>query len=230
VLHHLDVDKFFVPPRCEFLADSEVNLAAKTCETGIPIAPDFAKHKDKQTARRRFGLDPKRMTILLSFGGLGLTAEQYLDIFNVFFQREWTCQFIVLTGKNTRYRSCLEKKYGSTSMAQWLRILDFDEHVADCYAAADLFIGKAGGLSTSEALAAGIPIIVLGALPGQEEINARVLVDIGVAVQPKSLLEVERVAKEVLFSRGYRNSLLNQNLGRPRSSEAIAATVFASLA
>ncbi len=49
--------------------------------------------------------------------------------------------------------------------------------------AADVFISKPGGLSTSEALAAGVPIVLLRPLPGQEQRNARYLVARGAALR-----------------------------------------------
>ena len=50
-------------------------------------------------------------------------------------------------------------------------------------AAADLHLGKPGGLSSAESLASGLPMVLTGALPGQEEANAHYLLEIGAAVE-----------------------------------------------
>ncbi|UPT75813.1 MAG: hypothetical protein M0D55_09140 [Elusimicrobiota bacterium] len=49
-------------------------------------------------------------------------------------------------------------------------------------AAADIHMGKAGGLSVAESLACGLPMVLSDVLPGQEEANARHLLAAGAAV------------------------------------------------
>jgi processive 1,2-diacylglycerol beta-glucosyltransferase len=46
-------------------------------------------------------------------------------------------------------------------------------------AAADFMVGKAGGLTTSEALARGLPMALIEPIPGQEERNADHLLEAG---------------------------------------------------
>jgi processive 1,2-diacylglycerol beta-glucosyltransferase len=54
-------------------------------------------------------------------------------------------------------------------------------------AAADLLIGKAGGLTTSEALARGLPMALVEPIPGQEERNADHLLEAGAAIRCNNL-------------------------------------------
>ena len=53
--------------------------------------------------------------------------------------------------------------------------------------AADLFVGKPGGLTTSEALAKGLPMIVINPIPGQEERNSDHLLEEGIALRCNNL-------------------------------------------
>ena len=54
-------------------------------------------------------------------------------------------------------------------------------------AAADLLIGKPGGLTTSEALAAGLPVAVVSPYPLQEEANANFLLEHGAGLRLEPL-------------------------------------------
>src|SRR6185436_18621020 len=49
-------------------------------------------------------------------------------------------------------------------------------------AAAHVLVGKPGGLTVSETLAAGRPMVLVGACPGQEMSNQRWMVENGAAV------------------------------------------------
>ena len=54
-------------------------------------------------------------------------------------------------------------------------------------AASDLFVGKPGGLTTSEALAKGMPMVVINPIPGQEERNSDHLLEEGIAIRCNNL-------------------------------------------
>jgi len=54
-------------------------------------------------------------------------------------------------------------------------------------AAADLLVGKAGGLTSSEALAQGLPLLIINPIPGQEEHNSDHLLEAGAALRCHTL-------------------------------------------
>ena len=54
-------------------------------------------------------------------------------------------------------------------------------------AGSDLFVGKPGGLTTSEALAKGMPMVVINPIPGQEERNSDHLLEEGIAIRCNNL-------------------------------------------
>ena len=71
-----------------------------------------------------------------------------------------------------------------------MRALRFVENVYDYMHAADVFVTKPGGLSTAEALVARVPMVLCKPLPGQEERNARILVEAGAAVRTRRIDEL----------------------------------------
>ena len=66
-------------------------------------------------------------------------------------------------------------------------LLGFTTEMDELMTAADLFVGKPGGLTTSEALAKGLPMVVINPIPGQEERNSDHLLEQGVAIRCNNL-------------------------------------------
>lgn len=147
--------------------------------TGIPIMPAFGQALDRAACAREFGLDPNTTTFLLMGGGAGLgsletVAERLLSL-------EGTFQLIVLAGKNAKALAALkllEARFPGRLLAQ-----GFTDQVERLMACADLVVTKPGGLTSSECLAMGLPMIVNSPIPGQEERNADYLLEQGVALK-----------------------------------------------
>src|SRR6202022_3134836 len=79
-----------------------------------------------------------------------------------------------------------------------VRVLGFVDNVYDWMHAADVLVTKPGGLTTSEALAAGVPLILLQPLPGQEQRNARYLTARGAALRVARGSDLARILDAVL--------------------------------
>jgi len=63
-----------------------------------------------------------------------------------------------------------------------MRVIGFTSEMHAWMAAADLIVGKPGGLTSSEARAAGLPMVAIHAIPGQEERNLAHLLEWGAAI------------------------------------------------
>jgi processive 1,2-diacylglycerol beta-glucosyltransferase len=61
--------------------------------------------------------------------------------------------------------------------------MGFTRTIERVMAASDLAITKPGGLTSSECLAMGLPMIVVSPIPGQEERNADFLLEAGAALK-----------------------------------------------
>jgi processive 1,2-diacylglycerol beta-glucosyltransferase len=155
--------------------------------TGIPIMPAFGQQLDRATCAQEFGLDPTRKTFLLMGGGAGLggldaVAERLLNIDADF-------QLIALAGKNAEALAALQvlaARHPGRLLAQ-----GFTDKVERLMACADLVITKPGGLTASECLAMGLPMIVNSPIPGQEERNADFLLEQGVALKAFDAISLE---------------------------------------
>ena len=170
-----------------FAANEEVafrmraqGIAADTIHvTGIPIMPSFAGQLDRVECAREFGLDPARMTIMLMGGGAGLGSLDTIATRLLALDSDF--QLIVLAGKNLPALAELQRlatRYPGRLLPQ-----GFTDQVERLMACADLVVTKPGGLTTSECLAMGLPMIVNSPIPGQEERNADYLLAQGVALK-----------------------------------------------
>ena len=63
------------------------------------------------------------------------------------------------------------------------KVLGFTKDMGNLMRAATLFVGKPGGLSSSECMAAGLPMILIKPIPGQEVRNSDFLLEEGAAVR-----------------------------------------------
>ncbi len=184
------VDRYYVAidEASEYLARIGVPRE-KLRITGIPIDPLFAEPVDRMEARRTLGLDPSASVILVSAGGYGIGPVEQLVNDLLALQRPW--QIVAIAGKAEKVRKRLEeishhagKLAGGTSR---LVAVGFTTDMDKYMAAADLLVGKAGGLTTSEALARQLPMALIEPIPGQEERNADHLLEAGAAIRCNNL-------------------------------------------
>ena len=160
---------------------------------GIPINPKFAKSESKQKSRRILNLDPGKFTVLLMGGGSG-----YGDMFGIFRQIDdlnIDCQLIIVCGRNAK----LKARIDGAGKRKRILCLGFADNVPSLMDAADCIITKPGGLTTSEALAKNLPVIIINPIPGQEERNAEFLLNNGVAMQVTKTCPLDEVIFQFFF-------------------------------
>jgi 1,2-diacylglycerol 3-beta-galactosyltransferase len=144
--------------------------------TGMPVALEFVKAvRGKAELREELGLRQDCLTVLLAGGGDGM--GNVYPFARAAAQAELDIQLVVVAGRN----GTLRRKLESTSWEVPTRILGFVDNMADLMHSADLLITKAGPSTISEALNCGLPMLISGALRGQEEGNAEWVAGTGAA-------------------------------------------------
>ena len=137
--------------------------------TGIPIEDKFSQTITRDAARGSLGLDPDRFTVLLTSGGAGVgLVEPLTGRLSIL---EPSLQVLVVCGTNEALKRRLDSKHRDRDH---LRLYGFVNNIHELMAACDLVVGKGGGLTVTESLAMEKPMVLIGALPGQETRNVRV--------------------------------------------------------
>lgn len=155
--------------------------------TGNPVRQNVLQTTlTKEEARKQFGLDPNKKTILLIGGSLGArtindSILQHLDLV-----KESGIQFIWQTGKY--YRAAINEQLQEQTGLQMLKVVDFISDMGAAYKAADLVISRAGASSISEFCLIGKPVILVpspNVAEDHQTKNAMALVDKNAAIYVK---------------------------------------------
>ncbi len=142
---------------------------------GIPIRSQFESRMPKEEAREKLGIE-NRKTVLLMMGsmGYGNIKKTLLDIDGC----DEDFQLLCICGSNARMKRAIDKY----SWKKNVRAYGFVDTIYEMMDAGDVIISKPGGLTTSEALAKGLPMICINPIPGQEDRNQMFLLNNGVAM------------------------------------------------
>ena len=151
----------------------------KVVTTGIPIHPVFAREKDTAAMRRKHGLPADKPVILVSAGGFGITNIEH--IVEALTRIASPVTIVALCGSNTGAAEVITKTFSARSSVHTVLAVGHTTEMDEYMSAADLMIGKPGGLTSSEVLAKHLPMIIVNPIPGQEERNADYLLEHGTA-------------------------------------------------
>ncbi len=135
--------------------------------SGIPVNPKFAaKDIDRPVLRQELGLDPELTTILFVSS---IRVDHILENLHALDSLDFKFQVVAIAGGNDDlYQALLDDQFKFPIV-----IKNYVDTIPEWMLSADLLVTKAGGLILSEGLAAGLPILMVDYLPGQEESNVR---------------------------------------------------------
>lgn len=196
-------------------------------QIGLPVDERFGQvEEDPAAIRRRYGLDPRRFTVLLSGGGEG--AGGLSRVIKAADHAGLDAQYLIVCGRNGRLKNRLEKRH--LSMAN--RILGFVDNMPELVHAADVVVTKGGPGSISEALAGKRPVVLTAITPGQEEGNDWFVERHGVGFAPRSTAGVVE-ALRILTSHPDARARLARNatrLSRPEAASQAARIIIEAAA
>ncbi len=193
-------DRYFVPSEwskqrlLERLptADSRVEV------TGIPVHSAFACAETKVEARKRTGLPLEVPVVLVSAGGIG--AGPFGRGVDLLQKVDLPLHAVVICGRNEGLYSRVSDAFrgGRITVKGHIAL----EDMATFMRSADFMIGKPGGLTSAECCVAGCPLVVYAPfmIPGQEEDNARSLVESGAGLLVENEVELQTVIARLLSS------------------------------
>lgn len=179
------IDRYCVPHESlvgpPLVAEGEA-AAGRVIVTGVPLMPGFEVLPDRPAARRELGLHPQdaRPVVLVLGGGLGIGLD---DVVAPLGRELQDCHIAVMAGRNADLRErLLARCAGPPGLGRGttLAVHGWTDHMERFLVAADLVVGKSGGLTAAEVLACGRPLLVTRTLQGQESFNVRFLERLGI--------------------------------------------------
>ena len=192
--------------------------------SGIPVHPIFAESKDRLAMRRKYGWREDLPVILISAGGFGLgNVGRMLE---TLMESKIPAQIVAVCGKSAVLKASIEKASArrSTEGLPVVTAVGYTPDMDELMAAADLMIGKPGGLTTSESLIKGLGWVVVNPIPGQEERNAIYLLEQGAGVWCDNLHTLAFKVRAVLEEPGRLQAMRNNALriARPDAADVVA--------
>ena len=144
---------------------------------------------------------------------------------------ERPAQIVALCGRNDALLTEIAQATEAAPAHLKFRALPYTTEMHEWMAISDIFIGKPGGLTLSEAVASALPMILLNPIPGQEEINAASILEQGVAVSPTDVVtlpyKVDLLLREPQRLAGMRDRM--KQLAQPRAAYMILETLLGAL-
>ena len=190
-----ELDVYFIPDATlaeEFIAAGVPG--GKLVASGMPVLSQFYIRGDKEKAKEAFDIKPNNTHLLLMCGSMGCGPMKQLTE-DLSGRLESNCEISVVCGTNQKLCRELEQKYGNYPN---VHIHGFVQDMSSLMDSADLYLTKPGGLSTSEALAKALPMVLIDAVAGCESYNLRHFTEMGGAVTAPSVEDLTALCLELL--------------------------------
>jgi len=151
--------------------------------SGIPIDPVFMEPKTQKDSRRHLELDENLFTILVSAGGNGVGPMEILV--SELLRITKPVQIVVIAGRSVELKTRLDELAAQVNGTGPVRLVPvgYTNQMDEYMAAADILLGKPGGMTSGEAMARGLPMCIFNPIPGQEERNSDHLLEMGMAIR-----------------------------------------------
>ena len=204
---------------------------SKVFSTGIPISSRFLKEYNKKEILDELGLDENKKTILFFGGGeFGLGKTRTVQIFEDLVKNFDNIQVIAIAGKNEKMKENFENIVKENEKEKYVKVLEYTNMVPELMSISDLVVSKPGGLTTSESLASGLPMIIINPIPGQEEENAEFLEKNGTGIWIRKHNSVYEIFNN-LFSNPEKLDNMKNNtkiLAKKHSTEDICKIILSN--
>lgn len=197
------LDWYFIPSTSLLGEFEQCGLQPqKLIASGIPVRQQFYQRVSQEAGKANAGISPAHQHILMMCGSMGCgPMEEIISYLCPYLTTEQ--ELSVVCGTNDDLRKKLQKR---TEKYSQVHVLGTVNNVPQLMQASDLFLTKPGGLSTSEAMAAELPMVLIDAVAGCETHNLNFFLRNGMAVTantPKAIADttIKTLNAPVLLSK-----------------------------
>lgn len=176
----IDCDYYVIPSQ-KLESDFEARGIKKErlVPAGIPVRHAFGEQKSREELLTELGLEPKRRYLLLSGGSMGAGKIcRMVEALELYLDAHADTSLIVICGSNQKLYDKMVQRFGGHAQIQLLQTTD---QMAEYMKVCDVFLSKPGGLSSTEAAAARVPLIHISPIPGCETKNMKYFSNAGMS-------------------------------------------------
>jgi processive 1,2-diacylglycerol beta-glucosyltransferase len=195
--------------------------------TGIPVRAAFQKPLSRQVARQQLGLPTEGRMVLLLTGGMGMGPVE--AIFRQLLHLTDLAHVVAIAGSNRKLYERLKALAGQGRGSA--TVVGYTDRMHEYMRAADLAITKPGGLTASEALVCGLPMLIIFPIPGQETRNSDYLLAEGAAAKLQHIRLLRYQVRKLLEDEQALERLRQaaRRLARPEAARVIAQDALSML-
>lgn len=226
---HKYVDLYFVGG--EDMKDALVarNIPAdRIVVSGIPVDSRFEDPINEDVVRRNLGIGAE--PVLLFMGGSYMPIAEFSQILSEIDKVTTPHATVVVAGReeNRRQVALQYQKKATHPMV----VLGYVKNIHELMGISSILISKAGGLTTTEALCRGVPMLIYRPIPGQEDANATYVVRHGAGFLAKDQNDVSEMITHLLTHPWELKAMARQarGLGHPEAAQVIAGKIQEALA
>lgn len=220
-----NVDRYVVPSddTGKKLIDNGID-PAKVAVLGIPIDPKFSGGCRKEEVLEKLSLDKDRPCVLVMGGTQGLGPIK--EIVRLLDRSSLKLQMLVATGTNKKLYRWMTRR--CKHFKKKTVVFPYAQNIDELMTASEMIITKPGGITTAEALARAIPMLIVNPLPGQEAINTSYLLKEGVAVKAENSNDAIVLLEELLYNKHKLRIMRDRAraISKPDSSVDIAKLIL----
>jgi processive 1,2-diacylglycerol beta-glucosyltransferase len=164
--------------------------------TGIPVQEKFENQSVDTDYYKPLNFDEKIFTILIMNGGQG--AGRALTIIKSLERIDYPLQVIVVNGRNKKNFASVQDYLPKVKETMNVVNYGFVTNIHELMLISDIYVGKVGGITTTECIKMGLPIIIPEMPPAQEIFNMRYLLENKAAIYAKTVMRLSEKVEDLI--------------------------------
>lgn len=184
---------------------------------GIPVSSGFLDTERVESVRENLELEDK-FTVILMGGSFG--AGNLKDGLAELLSSSYDFQIVVVTGRDASLKEKLERTLSNIKPSKTVRVLGFTKDMPELMSMADVLITKPGGLTTTEAIMKGLPLVIPFYIPGQEAENIDFLLNNGLALKTFKNYSLSTIIEILIDNPERRQEIVERMLKRRKVGSA----------
>ena len=219
------VDKYVVASSDAKVKLIENGVSPEKIEVfGIPIDRRFGVKEDHSALFKKLELDPTSKTILVMGGSGGWGPIKKILVLLDRIRAD--IQTIVVTGTNNKLYNNIQRK--AKKLTKKVFVLGYCDYIDKLMSISDIIVTKPGGLTVSESLAKGLPIIIINPIPGQEAKNTEFLLSKKAAIKARNEEELAVLVENLCSMPTKLNAMKEAaaEIGKPEAALNIAKMIL----